>query len=187
MESNLDSEIYNRLQNLLKANPSSQAQLTVATLLRLLQNINEHPEEAKYRSIKKSNKAIQAKLLTTNGIVELLDLIGFRAVDSDTLTVENIENVEIALIMTQAFESEMKDTLKTEEEKENDKRQLEIKRQMKEKEEAKKRLLEQAALDRKETNNQLMPTQDSRAINRAPVKPKTFKDIGVDLNTPKKG
>ena len=183
----VDTALYSRLQESLKVSSPDQLKIMTATLVKLLQNIFEHPEENKFRSIKKSNKAIQAKLLSIHGVPEMLNLIGFRDIDADTLNIQNIEHIDTALTIIQVFETEIKDSLKTEEEKEHDKRQLEIRRQQKQKEEAKKRLMEQAALDRKETKTQLMPTQDSHAINRGPGQARTFKDIGVDLNKERKG
>jgi PUB domain len=183
----LDSLVYAKLQESLKMSSPEQLQISVATLIKLLQNILDHPEDPKYRSIKRTNKAIQSRLLSTPGITELLGVIRFQPVDNETLTLQDISTVEVPLVILQAFESEVKDLLKTEEEKDNEKRQLEIRKQAKEKEEAKKRLLQQAALDRKETKDQLMPTQDSHAIKRAPCQAKTFKDIGVDLNARKGG
>ena len=188
MESeDLDSALYSKLQESLKVSPADHLQTSVSTLQRLLQNIADHPEEAKFRSIKKSNKAIQSKLLSIHGMPEILSLIGFRAQDADTLSLTDTASVDTALTMMQVFESELREMRKTEEQKDNDKRQLEIRRHAKQKEEAKKRLMEQAALDRKETNTHLMPTQDSHAVNRGPGQVTTFKGIGVDLNTAKKG
>jgi uncharacterized protein (DUF58 family) len=183
----VDCGIYSRLQESSKITAPEQLQQSLTTLQRLLQNIQDHPEEAKYRSIKRSNKAIQSRLLSIHGMLDILNIVGFRPLDSDTLSIISLDNVDTALVILQAFEAELKDSLKTEEEKDNDRRQLEIRRQAREKEEAKKRLLQQAALDRQESKIQLMPTQDSHAINRGPGQAKTFKDIGVDLNVQKKG
>ena len=188
MESeDLDSALYSKLQESLKVSPPDQLQTSVVTLQRLLQNINDHPEESKFRSIKRSNKAIQSKLLGVHGMPEILHLIGFRPQDPDTLSLTDTAAVDTALTMLHVFESELREARKSEEEKDNDKRQLEIRRIAKQKEEAKKRLIQQAALDRKETSNQLIPTQDSHAVNRGPGQVTTFKGIGVDLNTAKKG
>lgn len=186
-EEGIDCQIYSQLLCSQQSCNPTQLKTSIITLLRLLQNISDHPEEAKYRSVKRSNKAIQTKLLNTSGILELMNLIGFDHQDSDTLTIQNTENIETAMIMLQAFDSELSENLKTEEEKEHEKRQQEIRRKAQEKEEHKRRLLEGAKLDRQETNTKLMPTQDSVAIIRGPTTAKTFKDIGVDLNVQKKG
>lgn len=188
MESeDIDSQIYSRLQRSTTLTPADQVKASVSVLTRLLQNISSNPEESKYRSIKKSNKAIQAKLLSVAGMPEILNLIGFVPQDSDTLTIHDISNVETSLIMLQVFDSELAENLKTEEQKENERRLEEIRKKKIEQDEKKKMLLQQAKLDRQETNTKLMPTQDSVAVNRGPTQAKTFKDIGVDLNTQKKG
>jgi hypothetical protein len=183
----LDCQIYSHLQSSQKASDPSHLKVSISTLLRLLQNISDHPSEAKFRSIKRSNKAIQSKLLSVQGISEILTLVGFTAQDTDTLTLSSTQNIETAMVILQAFECELAESLKTEEEKEHERRQQEIRKKAQEKEEHKKRLLEGARLDRQETNTKLMPTQDSVAINRGPGTAKTFKDIGVDLNVQKKG
>ena len=186
-EEGIDCQIYSQLLCSQQSCDPNKLKTSVSTLLRLLQNISDHPEEAKYRSVKKSNKTIQTKLLSTPGILELLNLIGFDHQDSDTLTMQNTHNIETAMVMLQVFDSELSEGLKTEEEKEHEKRQQDIKKKAQEKEEHKRRLLEGAKLDRQETNTRLMPTQDSVAIVRGPTTAKTFKDIGVDLNVQKKG
>ena len=186
-EEGIDCQIYSQLLCSQQTSDPNQLKVSISTLLRLLQNISDNPEEAKYRSVKKSNKVIQTKLLNTPGVLELMNLIGFDQQDADTLTMQNTSNLEVALVMLQAFNCELLDSLKTEEEKEHEKRQQEIRRKAQEKEEHKRRLLEGARLDRQETNTKLMPTQDSVAIIRGPTTAKTFKDIGVDLNVQKKG
>ena len=188
MESeDIDSQLYSRLQESSKITPPEQLQVSIATLFKLLQNINDHPEEAKFRSIKRSNKVIQSKLLSTHNMPDILALVGFQPIDSDVIAIQNLEHLDVALTMLQVFQAELADSMKTEEEKEHERKKLEIRRQQTAKEDAKKRLLEQAALDRKETNTKMIPTQDSHAIHRGPGQARTFKDIGVDLNTVKKG
>ena len=188
MESeDIDSKIYSHLQTSKSLAGPDQVKSSVSILTRLLQNINNNPEESKYRSIKKSNKAISAKLLSISNMPEILSLIGFAPQDSDTLTIHDTTNIETALVMLQVFDSELQESLKTEEEKENERRLEEIRKRKLEQDEKKKKLLQDAKLDRQETNTKLMPTQDSVAVNRGPTHATTFKDIGVDLNTQKKG
>jgi hypothetical protein len=188
MESeDLDSQLYCLLQASLKLSSPDQLVLSVSTLLKLLQNILTQPAELKFRTIKRSNKVIQTRLLSVPNMSDVLALIGFRPVDADVLQIDCIDSLDIAAAILQSFESELRESMKTEEEKETERRQMEIRKQARAKEDAKKKVLEQAALDRKETGVSLMPTQDSHAVHRGPGQARTFKDIGVDLNAVKKG
>ncbi|CAG9332083.1 unnamed protein product [Blepharisma stoltei] len=186
MESeDLDTQIYHRLQQLIQENGPNNAQNGILILIKLLQNISEHPEEAKFRSIKKTNKAIQTKLLSLRNINDILYLIGYRDNGPDYEFSSAVEILDIALPIIEVTSSEINELLKSEEEKERERQQRAIREEMKAKEEAKKRLLDQARLDRKETNTHLLPTQDSKPQAKGCGKKATWNDIGVDLN--KKG
>jgi len=56
-----------------------------------VQNILKNPKNLKFRTIKKSNKAIQSKLYNLKPlerIEELLNLLGYEKVDDDTFQFE---------------------------------------------------------------------------------------------------
>lgn len=59
--------------------------ICVETIRRLLQNVSANPADAKFRSIKRANKAIHEKILSVNGAEALLKGIGFRDVDGEAL------------------------------------------------------------------------------------------------------
>ena len=105
------------------------------------------------------------------------------------------------MMLTEAGQAELQTTLalvtthvdqlaeenKTPEQRAIEKRDAEIKAKMDAKAAQKRKILEQAELDRKEQAKQLRPTEDSKAVNRAfgSGTQANFRDIGVDLN--KKG
>lgn len=182
----LDSQLYSKLQSIIQNSGPEATQAGVSVLVKLLQNINEHPEEAKYRSIKKSNKVIGQKLLSLPGILEILQLIGYQDSASDSLEfTHSLEILETVIPIVEVIHSELAEMLKTDADRERERREKAIKDELRSKEEAKKRLIAQSKLDRQETNTKLIPTQDSIATQRGLGKQSTFKDIGVDIN--KKG
>ncbi len=52
-------------------------------MLKLLNNILKNPREEKFRMIKKTNAAIQSKLLSVKGVPELLEALGFISIDEE--------------------------------------------------------------------------------------------------------
>lgn len=66
----------------------------VRIILLLLDNIINHPNENKYRTIRIENKTIKEKLLTLEGCVELLTSIGFQRSD-DQYTLPNDSSLEL--------------------------------------------------------------------------------------------
>ena len=64
MESDCDTRIFAQVQGLATSNTPQTAVTALGILMKLLRNISDSPEEAKFRNIKKSNKAISTKLLS---------------------------------------------------------------------------------------------------------------------------
>lgn len=56
--------------------PNQQNIKSLNVLLKVLQNIREHPDEDKYRHLKKGNAAI-APLLDLVGVKEFIESVGF--------------------------------------------------------------------------------------------------------------
>jgi hypothetical protein len=52
-------------------------------LVKLANNVLNNPKEEKFRTIKKSNKAIQAKLLSIKDVDEVIKAMGFTDVDEE--------------------------------------------------------------------------------------------------------
>ena len=189
--SGFDEQIHSRLTTLRNQNTPEVALDALSVLQKLWENIMNNPEETKFHGIKKSNPALQRRLLVCNGIVDLLQFVGYADTSADmmTITPTGIENLEIAHIMMMTHVMELQETTKTPAQKAAEANEAKIREDRRRKEEQKKRLLDQAALDRKEQATKLIPTQDSVATQRNfGAQQKTYKDIGVDLNSqPKRG
>lgn len=72
--SSLDVDAIRNLEN---AENASQYIESVTILLKILDNIIREPTNEKYRSIRSENKIIKEKLLSLNGMRELIERIGF--------------------------------------------------------------------------------------------------------------
>lgn len=57
---------------------------SVKTMFKILDNLLQNPSEGKYRSLPKTNKAIQNKILLFKWIVKFLELVGFNFSASET-------------------------------------------------------------------------------------------------------
>ena len=189
--SGFDEQIHSRLTDLRAQNTPEVSLDALTVLQKLWENIMNNPEETKFHGIKKTNPALQRRLLVCNGIVDLLKFVGYEDTSSEmmTITPAGIANLEIAHIMLNVHVMELQETTKTPAQKAAEANEAKIREDKRRKEEQKKRILDQAALDRKEQAKKLIPTQDSVAKNRAfGAEQKTYKDIGVDLNSqPKRG
>lgn len=73
----IDEKLIANLENF---NSSEQYSDGVVILLKLLENVIREPQNNKYRCIRLENKIIKEKLLSLNGIRELLSSIGFEEV-----------------------------------------------------------------------------------------------------------
>uniref|UniRef100_A0A182R7C5 Peptide-N(4)-(N-acetyl-beta-glucosaminyl)asparagine amidase n=1 Tax=Anopheles funestus TaxID=62324 RepID=A0A182R7C5_ANOFN len=70
----------------LESNPKESYVVAAETLLRLLDNIIREPQNAKYRTVRIDNQSIREKLLSVNGMKQLMLAIGFIEANG-TLTV----------------------------------------------------------------------------------------------------
>lgn len=59
-------------------NPKSVYLDAMVILMKLLENVIDNPKEEKYRKIKTSNKRISQELLSCEGMIELLNHVGFK-------------------------------------------------------------------------------------------------------------
>ena len=70
--SGFDEQIHSRFTSLRNQNTPEVALEAFSVLQKLWENIINNPEETKFHGIKKSNPALQRRLLVCNGIVDLL-------------------------------------------------------------------------------------------------------------------
>ena len=76
MEDSIHDLIESQLKEIISAHPS-EYKTALEIMTKLLKNIIEHPEDPKFRVIKKSNAIISSKLLNIPEIVGLLDILGY--------------------------------------------------------------------------------------------------------------
>ncbi|CAL0319995.1 unnamed protein product [Lupinus luteus] len=91
--------VYNRLQNaleLLRGDTSSmQTASSLQTLLKIIRNVIEHPEETKYKRLRKANPVIQNNILNNKAALEILLLVGF----SEDTVLDNLGKAEAYLVL----------------------------------------------------------------------------------------
>ena len=76
MEDSIHDVIESQLKEIISAHPS-EYKTAFEIMTKLLKNIIEHPEDPKFRVIKKSNAIISSKLLNIPEIVGLLEILGY--------------------------------------------------------------------------------------------------------------
>ena len=76
MEDSIHDVIESQLKEIISAHPS-EYKTALEIMTKLLKNIIEHPEDPKFRVIKKSNAIISSKLLNIPEIVGILEILGY--------------------------------------------------------------------------------------------------------------
>ena len=76
MEDSIHDVIESQLKEIISAHPS-EYKTALEIMTKLLKNIIEHPEDPKFRVIKKSNAIISSKLLNIPEIAGLLEILGY--------------------------------------------------------------------------------------------------------------
>eukprot|EP01046_Picozoa_sp_COSAG06_P066990 COSAG06_NODE_17152_length_958_cov_1.440047_1_plen_318_part_11 len=71
----------NNVSNPLRVVPPGFLEASIKLLQKVLANILAEPAEQKFRSLKKTNKQVAAKILTCRGALQLLTACGFRSAD----------------------------------------------------------------------------------------------------------
>ncbi|KAI4319881.1 hypothetical protein MLD38_033427 [Melastoma candidum] len=73
--------VCNRLRKAIKTLESqvddTEATKVLETLVRIIRNVIEHPEEMKYRRLRKANPTIQRNITSRTAALEILNLVGF--------------------------------------------------------------------------------------------------------------
>lgn len=158
----------------------------VRLLIKLFENIENNPVEVKFRSVKKTNATLQAKLFCFSGIEEIFRQLGFQE-DPEffRFTQQSIQPISQALILLRAQEVQLQNRHPQSDEAR--KRMAEVDADLKRKEEEKRKLMEQMKQDRrdKKADLELRPVQDSKAnkINFG-MKMITTKDLNPNCDQP---
>ena len=187
MEEALDETISRQLDTMQHSNLQAVWLAAYDILVKLLANIVGSPEDPRFRSVKKTNKTIQTKLLPCTGIIELFALLGFTPLeDSLVFLGDNTDNLELTLAMIEGRVEDLQAQRAVQRPPEEAKA-APAKTDYSKLSADKKRLMEQFELDRRETALRQAPAQGSKGnqLNFGGGKKSCFKDIGVDVN--KKG
>ena len=112
MESESTSTIYNLCNEIKKKYSEESTHTAYHLLLKLLNNIVNNPNEAKFRIFKKTNEAIKTKILVIKEIHEMLISMGYTDTDADNMTykdpkVDKLKKaIDIISIYTKEIEEE---------------------------------------------------------------------------------
>ena len=101
MESILNErkKLYDLIEYIKVNNPEEKTSKSMKILKKLLTNIKTSPEELKFRIIKTTNKIINEDLMNTNGILNLLQYLGYIATNDGNFILESsdLNNIELCL------------------------------------------------------------------------------------------
>lgn len=188
MEEALDETLSRQLDTMQRSNSQAVCLAAFDIVMKLLANIVGSPEDPRFRSVKKTNKTIQTKLLPCAGIIELFALLGFTPLeDSLVFLGDNTGNLELTLAMIEGRMEELQQAQRAVQRPPEETKAAPAKTDYSKLSADKKRLMEQFELDRRETALRHAPAEGSKGnqLNFGGGKKSCFKDIGVDVN--KKG
>ena len=101
MESILNErkKLYDLIEYIKENNSEEKTSKSMKILKKLLTNIKTSPEELKFRIIKTTNKIINEDLMNTNGILNLLQYLGYIATNDGNFILESsdLNNIELCL------------------------------------------------------------------------------------------
>ena len=92
-------KIYEAIQKIKLTNHEEVTSKGMKILKQLLTNIRNNPQELKFRYIKTTNQTINNSLMNLNGIVNLLEIIGYTATNDGNFILEttDLNNVDLCL------------------------------------------------------------------------------------------
>ena len=159
MESILNErkKLYDLIEYIKENNSEEKTSKSMKILKKLLTNIKTSPEELKFRIIKTTNKIINEDLMNTNGILNLLQYLGYIATNDGNFILESsdLNNIELCLniLNTDINIYQEKEYVKTTSQQmaENPevKKEMEIKRKKMEEEKKQKERINQLIEDNK--------------------------------------
>ena len=164
MESILNErkKLYDLIEYIKENNSEEKTSKSMKILKKLLTNIKTSPEELKFRIIKTTNKIINEDLMNTNGILNLLQYLGYIATNDGNFILEssdlniielclNILNTDINIYQEKEY---VKTTSQQMAENPEVKKEMEIKRKkMEEEKKQKERINQLIEDDKKERKN----------------------------------
>lgn len=190
------------LQLLYSSLPPTDALVTVETLLKIIQNVLDHPAAENYRRLRTANKTFQQRVWRHSAAQELMAAIGWIEVEGDVVLPSDIVPQEAVIALTKLkslLEEQLKTTsgassdqtsqheptptttASTESAISHQERMRKLKETQKRVEEEKRRIAEQIKADRQEASKKESRASHGRQLKFG-GKLNRFEDIGVDLN-----
>ena len=92
-------KLYDLIEYIKQNNPEEKTSKSMKIMKKLLTNITTNPEELKFRIIKTTNKTINEDLMSINGILDLLENLGYIATNDGNFILEatDMNNIELCL------------------------------------------------------------------------------------------
>ena len=92
-------KLYDLIEYIKQNNPEEKTSKSMKITKKLLTNITANPEELKFRIIKTTNKTINEDLMSINGILDLLENLGYIATNDGNFILEatDMNNIELCL------------------------------------------------------------------------------------------
>ena len=92
-------KLYDNIEFIKQNNPEEKTSKAMKIMKKLLTNIKTNPEELKFRIIKTTNKVINDDLMNIEGILQLLQNLGYIATNDGNFILEttDLNNIELCL------------------------------------------------------------------------------------------
>ena len=92
-------KLYDNIDFIKENNPEEKTSKAMKIMKKLLTNIKTNPEELKFRIIKTTNKVINDDLMNIEGILQLLQNLGYIATNDGNFILEttDLNNIELCL------------------------------------------------------------------------------------------
>lgn len=155
-------KLYDNIEFIKQNNPEEKTSKAMKIMKKLLTNIKTNPEELKFRIIKTTNKVINDDLMNIEGILQLLQNLGYIATNDGNFILEttDLNNIELCLnilnsdIWVYSEKEYVKETSQQMMENPQVKKEMEIKRQkLEEDKKQKERINQLIEEDKKERKN----------------------------------
>ena len=92
-------KLYDIIEFIKMNNPVENTSKAMKIMTKLLTNVKNSPEELKYRIIKTTNPTIEKSIMNINGILQLIESLGYIATNDGNFLLEtnDLNNVELCL------------------------------------------------------------------------------------------
>ena len=156
-------KLYEIVQYIKMNNPEDKTSKAMKIMTTLLTNIKNNPEDLKFRIIKTTNKSIENNLMNINGILKLIESLGYIATNDGNFLLEtsDLNNIELCLNILNSDIGIYSEKAYVKEASQQMMENLEVKKEM----ELKRKKLEEEK-KQKERINQLIEADKEERKNR---------------------